>query len=203
MDDETLLDDETLIGQMAVGNPVAVAEFYDRWYPQFARLATRLTGDGHAGEDLDQDAAIRVIVSARLYKKGRSARSWLLAVVYNAAHDWWRKKKVREAVSLDEPVGADEGAPRAAEIAGREPTAAERADARERADAVTASLKKLTPAERAVILLRDYEGLSAPEAADVLGISVEKVGSRLFRARKRLGGLLQADWPGLFPSHEL
>src|SRR5262249_9682771 len=111
--------------------------------------------------------------------------------------------KVREAVSLDEPVGTDEGSCRAAEVAVREPTVAERAEARERADAVTASLNKLTPAERDVLLLRDYEGLSAPEAAEVLKISVEKVGSRLFRARKRLGGLLQTDWPGLFPSHEL
>src|SRR5207302_4526909 len=125
-----------------------------------------------------------------------------LAIVYNAARDWGRKQKVREAESLDESIG-DEGSSRAAEIAGREPTVEERSDARERADAVNASLKKLTPGEREVILLRDYEGLSAPETAGILEISVEKVGSRLFRARKRLGALLQTDWPGLFPSHEL
>jgi RNA polymerase sigma-70 factor (ECF subfamily) len=125
-----------------------------------------------------------------------------LAIVYNLSRDWWRKKNVREAASLDESIG-EEGASRAAEIAGREPTVEEQADAREQAAAVTAALKKLTPTEREVLLLRDYEGLSAPEAAQVLEISVEKVGSRLFRARKRLGALLQTDWPGLFPSHEL
>ena len=75
--------------------------------------------------------------------------------------------------------------------------------ARERAEAMRAALERLTPAERAVILLRDYSGLSAPEAAIELEISVEKVGSRLFRARRRLGALLQSDWPGLFPAHEL
>jgi RNA polymerase sigma-70 factor, ECF subfamily len=204
MDDETRLDDETLLARIAAGDMAAVAEFYDRWYPQFIRLATRLTGESHTGEDLAQDAAVRVIVKARGYKRGRaSARSWILAVVYNLVRDWWRKKKVRDVASLDEPVGSDEGSARAGEVAAREPTAEERTEARERADAVNASLKKLTPAERAVILLRDYEGLSAPEAAEVLKISVEKVGSRLFRARKRLGGLLQTEWPGLFPSHEL
>jgi RNA polymerase sigma-70 factor (ECF subfamily) len=203
MADETLLDDEALIVRTAAGDAAAVSAFYDRWFPQFVRLATRLTGSAHAGEDLAQEAAVRVIVSAGLYKKGRSARSWLLAIVYNLSRDWWRKKAVREALSLDEPVGADEGGPRAAEVAGREPSAEERAEARERSAAVTLALKKLTPTEREVILARDYEGLSAPEAALVLGISVEKVGSRLFRARKRLGALLQNDWPGLFPSHEL
>ena len=200
---DTQLDDETLLVQVAAGRSAAITEFYNRWYWQFARLATRLTGDKHAGEDIAQEAVVRVITSAHLYKKGRPARSWLLAIVYNLVRDWWRKMKVRDAASLDEPVGADEGPARVVEIAGDEPTAEERAEARERAVAVTASLKKLTPAERAVILLRDFEGLSAPEAARVLEISVEKVGSRLFRARKRLGGHLQTDWPGLFPSHEL
>jgi RNA polymerase sigma-70 factor (ECF subfamily) len=202
VDDETRLDDETLIARVAANDPVAIATFYERWFPQFTRLATRLTGDATAGEDLAMDAVVRVIVGAHLYKKGRAARSWLLAIVYNLSRDWWRKKNVREAASLDEPVG-EEGGTRAAEVPGREPTAAERAEARERADAVNASLKKLTPSEREVLVLRDYEGLSAPEAAEVLQISVEKVGSRLFRARKRLGALLQTDWPGLFPSHEL
>lgn len=202
MDDETLMDDEALLASMAAGDTGAVTVFYDRWYPQFARLATRLTGNAHEGEDLAQDAAIRVIVGAAGFKAGRSARSWILAIVYNASRDWWRKKNVRAADSLDEPVG-EEGTTRAAEIAGREPTVAERAEARERADAMTAALKKLTPTEREVLIARDYEGLSAPETAQLLEISVEKVGSRLFRARKRLGVLLQTDWPGLFPSHEL
>jgi RNA polymerase sigma-70 factor, ECF subfamily len=202
MDDETRPDDETLLARMATGDKEAVTAFYERWYPQFTRLATRLTGENNAGEDIAQDATIRVIVSAGGYRAGRPARSWLLAIVSNLSRDWWRKKIVREAGSLDEPAGID-GATRAAEIAGREPTAAERAEARERADAMTASLKKLTPKEREVIILRDYEGLSAPDTALILDITVEKVGSRLFRARKRLGALLQTDWPGLFPSHEL
>lgn len=202
MEEPLTLDDETLILRIAAGDTAAVAAFYDRWYPQFARLATRLTGNAHAGEDLAQDAAIRVLVGAGLYKAGKSARSWLLAIVFNLSRDWWRKHDVRAAASLDESVG-DEGTTRAAEIAGREPTASERAEARERADAVNAAVKKLTPTEREVLLARDYEGLSAPETAQLLEISVEKVGSRLFRARKRLGALLQTDWPGLFPSHEL
>lgn len=201
MDDEARTDDEALIARVAAGDSVAIAAFYDRWFPQFARLATRLTGDHYAGEDIAQDAAVRVIVGAKLFKSGKSARSWLLAIVYNLARDWWRKKNVRDAASLDDTT--DDGGPRAAEVPGREPTAAERAEAREREAIIAAALDKLTPAERDVIVLRDYEGLSAPAAAAALGITAEKVGSRLFRARKRLGGQLQTDCPGLFPSHEL
>jgi RNA polymerase sigma-70 factor (ECF subfamily) len=187
----------------AATREAAITEFYARWFPQFARLATRLTGDGPTGEDVAQEAVVRVIIGAEKFDTTRTARSWLLAIVYNVVRDRARRRKVRKEVPLAEPTPEDEGGPRAFEVEDREPTADERARARERNEAVRLSLAKLSDDDRAVILLRDYEGLSGSEAAHVLGISVEKVGSRLFRARKRLGKQLQRDWPSLFPTFDL
>ncbi len=184
---------------MAAGDTGAIEAFYARWFPQFARLATRLTGNGPDGEDVAQDAVVRAVTKAGTFRPGESARSWLLAIVRNAVSDLARRNVVRKAVSVSEP---DDGR-MAVQVPDRAPTASERAEARERAAAVHNALNALTDDERAVILLRDYEGLSAPDAARVLGISVEKVGSRLFRARKRLGALLQTEWPGLFPPGDL
>jgi RNA polymerase sigma-70 factor (ECF subfamily) len=181
----------------------ATTEFYARWFPQFARLATRLTGDGDAGEDVAQEAVVRIIMNAGKFDATRAARSWLLAILYNTVRDRARRKKVRKETSLGEPPDPEVGSPGAWEVVDREPTSDERALAREREAAVQSSLAKLSDDDRGVILLRDYEGLTGAEAAQVLDISVEKVGSRLFRARKRLGEQLQRDWPSLFPTYDL
>jgi RNA polymerase sigma-70 factor (ECF subfamily) len=202
MADDTLTD-EALIVRIAENDSEAISAFYDRWFPQFTRLARRLTGSDHAGEDIAQDAIVRVIMGANKYQRGRSPRSWLLSIVYHLVQDWGRRNKVRKAASLSESGESDDGGQRAIEVAGREPSAEEKAFAREREAAVQAALMRLSHEDREVILLRDYEGLSGIETAQVLGISVDKVGSRLFRARRRLGVLLQSEWPGLFPPQEL
>jgi RNA polymerase sigma-70 factor, ECF subfamily len=204
------VDDAALLARMAASDPkasadreAAITEFNARWFPQFARLATRLTGNADTGEDIAQEAIVRVIVGAGRFEAGRAPRSWLLAIVYNIVRDRARRKKVRRETSLGEPAESDEGGPRAFEIEDREQTVEEQAEARERDSALRASLAKLSDDDRAVILLRDYEGLTGAEAAQVLGISVEKVGARLFRARKRLAAQLHADWPDLFPTSGL
>jgi RNA polymerase sigma-70 factor (ECF subfamily) len=198
-------DDEALIARIALGNPAAMAEFYTCWFGQFVRLATRQTGNPDAAEDIAQDTVIQVITRAGTYVPGRgtSPRAWMLTILHNRVCDWARRKEVRRAQSVNASSEDDEGGPRAIEIPAREPSAEERLSERERDGAMRAALEKLTDTEREVILMRDYSGLSAPQTASALGISVERVGSRLFRARKRLGTLLQTDWPGLFPSHDL
>ncbi len=201
-DDEAL---KTLIARIALGNSAAMAEFYTLWFGQFVCLAARQTGNPDAAEDIAQDTVIQVITRAGTYIPGRGAspRAWMLTILHNRVCDWARRKEVRRAQSVNVPSEDDESGHRAIDIPAREPSAEERLSERERDGAMRAALAKLTETEREVILLRDYSGLSAPQTASTLGISVEKVGSRLFRARKRLGALLQTDWPGLFPSHDL
>jgi RNA polymerase sigma-70 factor (ECF subfamily) len=205
MADETPIDlkkagDEVLLGLIAVGNAAAITEFYNRWFPQFRQLAIKLT-NSHAGEDLAQDAVVRVLVKAGSYKPEKPARAWLLAILYNRVRDWGRREGLRRTLSLTDQPEAD--APRALEIAARDPSPAERALARERQAVMQAALNELNPAEREVILLRDYAGLDAPETARILGIATGTVGGRLHRARKRLGGLLPPDFLGGFQSQGL
>lgn len=194
--------DECLIGLIAAGNSAAIMEFYTRWFPQFTQLAIKLTNNSHAGEDLAQDAVVRVLTKAGSYKPGKPARGWLLAILYNRVRDWARREGLRRAISLSEPPD-DNDSPRAFEIEARDPSPTDRALAREREGVMKEALNQLTPAEREVILLRDYAGLDAPETARILGISTGTVGGRLHRARKRLSGLLPPDFTGTLPPHEL
>jgi RNA polymerase sigma-70 factor (ECF subfamily) len=192
-------DDATLIVRMAAGDQEAITAFYECWFPRFQALAYRLTGNAAASEDLAQDACIHAITKARHCWPGKSAGPWLRAILRNRVIDWARRAKVRYAVSIHE---SDKG-PGGVEIETSAPTVQEIAEAGEKSAAVQAALMKLPDAEREILMLRYYEGLSSEELAKVLEISVAKVGSRLFRARIALGKQLQSDWPSLFPSREL
>jgi len=188
-------DDAALIARIAAGDSAAIEAFYARWFPQFARLATRLTGDATEGENHAQEAVVRVITGAATFREGARGRSWLLTVLRNVVRDYFRREDTRRAVSISEP----DDVPGAIDVPDDEPTPPERALARERAAVLHLALCDLDDHLRAVILLHDYEGLSAPETALVLEITVKLVGSRLFRARKRLGEILHDRWPDLFP----
>jgi RNA polymerase sigma-70 factor (ECF subfamily) len=192
-------DDPALMKQVKAGDPVAITTFYEIWFPRFYGLAYRLTGDTTASEDLAQEAVIHAITNADKCWPGKSAGPWLRAILRNRVIDWARRKNVRFALSVHEPGDGHGGV----EVETREPTAQEVLEAGEKSDVVQAALLKLTAAEREILLLRYYDGLATEEIAKVLEISVEKVGSRLFRARRRLAAQLQTDWPSLFPSREL
>ena len=192
-------DDAKLLKGIAAGEQAASVAFCDYWFPHLFRIATRLTGNAIDGEDIAQETIVRVLTKAHTYKPGKPARAWLMAVLYNRVRDWARRNNVRWALSVHD---AEDG-PQGVDVPDRDPTAAEVQEAGERSAAVQAALLKLTAIEREVIVLRDLEGLSPAEAAAVLEITVEKVGSRLHRARKRLGELLQFEWPSLFPPREL
>jgi RNA polymerase sigma-70 factor (ECF subfamily) len=192
------VDDEALIIAIAAKNSDAMDEFHRRWFPQIARLATKLTGDSHAGEDIAQDTTVRVITKATSYQPGRGVRAWLMTIVYHAVTDWHRRRGVRKAQPLN-TGGSDDDGPQAIDVAAREPTPDEIALAHERQTAVQGALQLLPEADREVILYRDYMGLNAPETGRILGIPTQTVGGRLFRARQRLAALLQTHWPELFP----
>jgi RNA polymerase sigma-70 factor, ECF subfamily len=189
-------NDRALIARMQRGEPDAIESFYNGYYSQFLCVALRLTNDFAAAQDAAHDAVLRVIERVGTYDPDRgSPRAWFMQVLTNILRDRARRAKVRRAASLstDDPGGAAPPDPPA-----REPSAEDRAEAAEKIGAVQAALMMLTADQRTLIVLRDYEGLSAPEAAAALGTTTEKVGSRLFRARAKLRELLEAHWSDLF-----
>lgn len=192
------MDDETLICEIAAKNPVAINEFYTRWFPQFVRLATWLLGDPHWAEDVAQETVIRIITSAPQYERGRKPEAWFTIILRNLAEDRRRREKRRRAESLS-AGGSDEDGPQAIDVADDTPPPEVVSLARERHRAVRAAVELLPDVDREVVVLRDIEGRKAPEVARILGISTATVGGRLFRARQRLAGLLQTHWPELFP----
>lgn len=140
----------------------------------FARWMVR---NDHDAEDLAQEAvlrAYRALDGARV----RDGRTWLLAIVRNVCLTWLSRDRGRDSMTpFDEEVhtGGVQGAdPEALLVEGIEMERLERA------------IEDLPAEYREVVILREIEGLSYKEIADVAGIPIGTVMSRLARARERL-----------------
>jgi len=119
------------------------------------------------------------------YDAARPFQHWLARIVINKAHDWARRRKVRQffsfALPLEEARGVREDAPDAEQQA---------SDREELARTMTA-IAGLPTRLKEVLVLRTIEGLSQSEAAGILGVSEKAIETRLYRARAKLTEILR------------
>jgi RNA polymerase sigma factor (sigma-70 family) len=150
------------------------------------RLAYRLTGNAHDAEDLTQDAFVRVFRSLSSYTPG-TFEGWLHRITTNLFLDLMRRRaRIRfEALADDAPE----------RLAGREPSPAQAYDDTHWDDDVQRALDALAPEFRAAVVLCDIEQLTYEEIADVLGIKLGTVRSRIHRGRTQLRAALEHRAP--------
>jgi RNA polymerase sigma-70 factor (ECF subfamily) len=142
-------------------------------------MAYRLTGDDEEARDLAQDVLIRLHKGLRRYQEG-NFEGWLYRTTVNAFRDRLRKRKrLREDALGDEPPGMRTG------------VVVEEAVAQsELHDVVQKAIVRLPPEYREAVVLRDLEGRSYEEIAEILGIPPGTVRSRIHRGREQLRQLL-------------
>jgi RNA polymerase sigma-70 factor (ECF subfamily) len=139
----------------------------------------RMCGDAGLAEDAAQEAFIRAWQHLASYQPRSLFRNWLYRIAANVALDVLRRE--RETVDIDAaPIAAPGPGPEAVLIE------------RERAERVRQAVLALPPASRAVLVLREYEGLSYQEIAYTLDIPMGTVMSRLNYARNRIRESLAA-----------
>jgi RNA polymerase sigma-70 factor, ECF subfamily len=145
------------------------------------RVALRLTGNHHDAQDVAQEALIAAWQNLAGFRADSSFSTWLYQIVTRRALN--KVSRARPGSSLDQVSGlADDAA---------EP--AEQAERKLAGDAVTGALLELPFAQRVVIVLHHFEGLSYAEVAAVTGSTEPAVRSHLFRARRALGDMLE-EW---------
>ncbi len=152
-------------------------------------LARWLTRNDHNAEDLVQNATLRAF---RFFDgfRGDDARAWLLTIVRNTYFTSLREERHGHVAFDEELLGAEdeEGAEMPAAVAPGPEEAMMASDTRRE---VNCALEKLPPAFREVIVLKEMNDLSYKEIADIAGVPLGTVMSRLARARKMLGELLK------------
>jgi RNA polymerase sigma factor (sigma-70 family) len=161
-----------------------VERFEEAMLPHLAaayNLARWLTRNGPDAEDLVQDAYLRALKAFDGFR-GDNGRAWLLRIVRNTCYTWLQENRVQElTTTFDEelyPVANDSTNPETLLL-----RSADKQFLKE-------ALEKLPLEFREVIVLRELEGMSYKEIAELAGIPVGTVMSRLARARERLQQLL-------------
>lgn len=162
-----------LIAQAQRGDRQAFGELVRRHREGVINVVYRMCGDVHLAEDAAQETFIRAWQHLPSYRPRSPFRNWVYRIGTNVALDALRSE--RETVDIDELslASSDEG-----------PEAV--VEGEERGQRVRQAVLALPPASRAVLVLREYEGLSYREIADTLGIPIGTVMSRLNYARNRL-----------------
>jgi RNA polymerase sigma-70 factor (ECF subfamily) len=176
MPSETPTDDD-LLGRIRAGDDAAMRALLERYMPAVYRFGAKMCRNPDDAKDVVQETLLAAARGVRDFRGGASLSTWLFTI----ARSHCIKKHRRRVGEPEQVVSLD------AHEAHRMPTPIARPDEaasdRELGSALDAAIASLDPAYREVLVLRDVEGLTAPEVASVLGLGVDAVKSRLHRAR--------------------
>ncbi len=147
--------------------------------PPLRRFARALCGDAALADDLVQDCVERAITKSHLYDSDRPLRAWLYTVLRNLYISGLRRNGRSTIVkNVDDLIDGEGAVP---------PQQEERLAV----GSVSAALDRLTPQHREVIVLVGLEEMSYRDVAEILGVPVGTVMSRLSRARQHLRSILE------------
>jgi len=166
-----------LVSQAQLGDRSAFGDLVRHHREGVINVVYRMCGDPQLAEDAAQEAFIRAWQKLPGYKPRSPFRNWLFRIATNIALDTLRRERETvdlEAVQLQTPNASPESC----------------YDRTEQAELVRAAVLALPPASRAVLVLREYEGLSYRQIAETLGIPIGTVMSRLNYARTQLAATL-------------
>jgi RNA polymerase sigma-70 factor (ECF subfamily) len=180
--------DEALVARYRRGDVAAFEVLLDRHRRGVFRFLARFVGEAARAEDLAQDCWMRFIDAAPRWNPDGRFKVWLYAVARNLATDEARRAAHRAHPSLDAPVrGRPLGDLVAADARAPEDVAGD-AEIRPR---LLRAIGDLPAEQREVFLLREYEGVSFAEIAEVTGAPVPTVKSRMRYALEALRRALQ------------
>lgn len=189
IDDETT--DEVLLVQYRQTGEKSLYETLIRRYEReiFAYLR-RYIGNAEMAEDAFQGTFLQVHLKCQQFDSSRRFRPWLYAIATNQAIDVQRRNKRHRMVSLDRPLGGEEeGRPGSwsDKLVGSSTDPLVAASREENGRWIHEAVETLGEPMQQVIQLVYYQGLKYREAAEVLGIPVGTVKSRIHAAVNRLG----------------
>ncbi len=190
----TAATDDPILAAARAGDAEALDALLRQYQPRVYRFGLHMCRDAEDAKDVLQETLLAAARSLQGFRGASSLSSWL----YSIARGFCIKKRRRSKFAPREEMPLDPESP-AFEVADPGPSQHEALVSREVEAAVEAAIRSLKPAFREVLLLRDVEGLTAPEVAAVLGLRVEAVKSRLHRARAAVREHLQPLLAGTAP----
>ena len=172
------VDERKLIQRAKQGDTYAFEQLIHEHRVGAFNLAFRMLGNRDDADDAAQDAMVKVFKSIGSFREQSKFSTWVYRLTYNVCIDIMRKQKPGTTTELDE------------RLVDKSPTPEEELEHNERQKQIKAAIAALTPDYRSAIVLRDVNGHSYDEIAQILGCSVGTVKSRINRGRLKLKEIL-------------
>jgi RNA polymerase sigma-70 factor, ECF subfamily len=181
--------EDQLIERGLNGDARALDALFARNTRALYQTALRVLGNPEDAEEALQEGLLSAYRNLPRFERRSQFSTWLTRIVINAALMRRRSKRARPAVSLDEVVAEGE-LPLAERFADDGPNPEQLYAGAELGDRMNKKLAEISPLLRTAFWLREIEGLTAEEAAHVLGVSRNTLKARLWRARQELAARL-------------
>lgn len=152
-------------------------------------IAFRMLADAEDAKDISQEVFIKVYKNLSKFDGKAAFSTWVYRIAVNTCIDEMRKRKGKQNVSIDEELKTNESSLKKQYI-DKEPTPEESFMQKETEEEIMSAMEKLSIEHKAVITLRDLDGLSYSEIADITEVSMGTVKSRLARARLQLKNII-------------
>ena len=183
-------DDRKLVERCQRGDLSSYEALVNRYRQRVYGLAFSMLRNEQDAIDLSQETFVKAWQAIRGFKKNASFYTWLYRITTNLCIDFVRKRDRRPTVPFEE--GVDPEADAGVEVPpSNQPLPTDEVRRKELREQIDAALLELSPEHRAVIQLREFEGLEYAEIAKAVGCSLGTVMSRLHYARKHLQKLLR------------
>lgn len=180
-----------LVRELRSGSEVAFDWLVEQYQQPVYNLVLRIVGDPATAADTVQEVFLKVFRNIRNFRRSSSLKTWIYRIAVHEASNqrrWWQRHWRRES-SLEE---SGEGLPSLGDVlASAEATPLDCALRDELAEQIERALRQVSEPFRTAVILRDIEGLTYEEMAEVLEITLGTVKSRVARGREALKPLLE------------
>lgn len=186
------MDETILIQKSQRGDMDAFEQLLLRYEKKVYTIAYKYMGNAEDASDLAQEALIKAYQSIGTFRGESSFGTWIGRITANKCLDELRKRKKLQTTSLDEELELEEGSVQK-EIVSERDTPEQHTIRQETVHYVQQKLQQMKEEYRMVLVLRELEGHSYEDIADMLNCSLGTVKSRISRARNYLKELVLAD----------
>src|SRR5215831_19217035 len=178
-------DEMALVHAAKRGDVSAFEQLVKRYDDNIFRIAQHITQNREDSEDVVQDAFLKAYQNLDRFQENSKFYTWLVRIAVNESLMKLRRRRTDRTVSLDEDIET-EGDTIPREVADWSPNPEQLYKQGELKDILRKTIQGLPASFRTVFVLRDVEGLSTEETAEMLDLSIPAVKSRLLRARLQL-----------------
>lgn len=181
---------QTLVNRARLGDHTALGDLLGSQQHRIYNVVLRMVSHRDDAAEITQETMLKIVEHIGQFRGDADFTTWAMRIAMNLSYSQLRKRRVRQAISLDTPAGAaggphdDQLTPLREQIVNpREPGPAARVQMKEMAHRLQTAMDNLQDDLRAVLVLRDIDEMDYEQIAAALEVPLGTVKSRLFRAR--------------------